>query len=235
MGQYYRGVILGKTTKRAKKIIVRQAFCCYGHDNGAKLMEHSYVGNWYVKEYETALANGFYGHPFVWAGDYADEKYDTEVYFKACEFIDKKTESHAKLLGYKKIDNGRWGEEYKNSTGETRSEKELCIQTPYEKLETYEYIINLTKRIFVRIPKKEEGQWLIHPLPLLCADGNGRGGGDYEGTNMELIGSWAYDRIGVSNTLPEGFTRELQVKFVESYEGGDSSVNDFKIVSHKKN
>ena len=72
MGQYYRGVVLGKTTKRAKKLIVKTAFCPYAHDNGATLMEHSYVGNWYVKEYERVLANEFYGYPFVWAGVYAD-------------------------------------------------------------------------------------------------------------------------------------------------------------------
>lgn len=75
MGQYYRGAILGKTSKKRNKFIVRKAFCCYVHENGAKLMEHSYVGNYYVKEYEHSLANEFDGYPFVWVGDYADAKF----------------------------------------------------------------------------------------------------------------------------------------------------------------
>ena len=61
MGQYYRGAVLGITANKRKKFIVKQAFCPYRYDNGAKLMEHSYVGNYYVKMYEHALANDFDG------------------------------------------------------------------------------------------------------------------------------------------------------------------------------
>lgn len=233
MGQYYRGVILSKNTKKSEKIIVKQSFCCYAHDNGAKLMEHSYVNNWYVKEYERALAEEFYGYPLVWSGDYADSHFDTDVYSKALEFIDKATRKNAKALGYRKNKNGRWGDEFIRD-GITASEKSLAIATPYEELATtYEYIINFTKKMFVRIPKKTVKGLLIHPLPLLCADGNGRGGGDYEGTNMELIGSWAFDRIGVANELPKNIKTELVVEFKECYEGGDSSVNDFSFIPRK--
>lgn len=234
MGQYYRGVILSKNTKKSEKIIVKQSFCCYAHDNGAKLMEHSYVGNWYVKEYERALAEEFYGYPLVWSGDYADTHFDTDVYTKALEFIDKATRKNAKALGYRKNRNGRWGNEFIRD-GITASEKSLAIATPYEELNTtYEYIINFTKKMFVRIPKKTDDDGLIiHPLPLLCADGNGRGGGDYEGTNMELIGAWAFDRIGVGNELPKGIKTELVVTFTECYDGGDSSVNDFSFIPRK--
>lgn len=233
MGQYYRGVILSKNTKKSEKIIVKQSFCCYAHDNGAKLMEHSYVGNWYVKEYEKALAEEFYGYPLVWSGDYADSHFDTDVYSKALEFVNKATRKNAKALGYRKNKNGRWGDEFIRD-GITASEKSLAIATPYEELTTtYEYIINFTKKMFVRIPKKTGNGLLIHPLPLLCADGNGRGGGDYEGTNMELIGSWAFDRIGVANELPKNIKTELVVEFKECYEGGDSAVNDFSFIPRK--
>lgn len=233
MGQYYRGVILSKNTKKSEKIIVKQSFCCYAHDNGAKLMEHSYVGNWYVKEYEKALAEEFYGYPLVWSGDYADSHFDTDVHSKALEFVDKATRKNAKALGYRKNKNGRWGDEFIRD-GITASEKSLAIATPYEELTTtYEYIINFTKKMFVRIPKKTGNGLLIHPLPLLCADGNGRGGGDYEGTNMELIGAWAFDRIGVANELPKNIKTELVVEFKECYEGGDSAVNDFSFIPRK--
>ena len=89
------------------------------------------------------------------------------------------------------------------------------------------------KKMFVRIPKKTVVVCLFIHFPLLCADGNGRGGGDYEGTNMELIGSWAFDRIGVANELPKNIKTELVVEFKECYEGGDSSVNDFSFIPRK--
>ena len=233
MGLYYRGVILSKYTSRAKKIIVKQSFSPYSHDNGAKLMEHSYVGNWYVKEYEHALAEEFYGYPLVWSGDYAKMRFDTEIYFKGCEFDDKMMHKNALANGYRKTINGRYGEEYIRN-GITASYKEFSHKTDYEKLPTYEYIINLTKKMFVRIPKDtNDDSLIIHPLPLLCADGNGEGGGDYEGTNMELIGSWAFDRIGVANELPKHIKKELVVEFKECYDGGDSNVTDYKIVKHK--
>ena len=240
MGQYYRGVVLGKTTKKSKKIIVKQSFCCYAHDNGAKLMEHSYVGNWYVKEYEYALANEFYGFPFVWAGDYADDKYDTLVYEKAVQFISKKTTKNARSLGYRKVKNPKWFKEYVKN-GEYASESDMAVKIPYEELKdkTYKYIINFDKKVYVCIPEKkgvdENGnyQLTIHPLPLLCADGNQRGGGDYYGTNETLVGSWAYDRIGVSDELPEDITTELIVTFEESWGNTSKKGDNYKYVEHK--
>lgn len=215
MGQYYRGVILSKHTNKTKKIIVKQSFCCYAHDNGAKLMEHSYVGNWYVKEYEKALAEEFYGYPFVWSGDYADNRFDEDVYSKACIFIDKATRKNAKALGYRKNKNGRWGEEYIRD-GVTASEKSLSVVTPYEELNTtYKYIINFTKKMYTRIPNHSDWGLTIHPLPLLCADGNGRGGGDYDGTYMGYVGAWAFDRIGIGNELPDDNFTELVINFEE--------------------
>ena len=56
--------------------------------------------------------------------------------------------------------------------------------------------------------------WQIHPLPLLTAEGNGRGGGDYHGTNMEMVGAWARCRLGLVKEVPEGFT-EITPNFIE--------------------
>jgi hypothetical protein len=231
MGQYYRGVVLGKTTKKAKKLIVKEAFCPYTHENGAKLMEHSYVGNWYVKEYERVLAGEFYGYPFVWAGDYADLIYGALAYEEAAHFNHQRMLRRIKKAGYK-YDPNKWGYECtkyaKNGTiSASKSEKEFSEKTPYEELEniTYEFILNFDKKQFVKIPKKsnEKDKYgytklTIHPLPLLCADGNGRGGGDYWESNSDFdkVGIWAYDRIGIDNEIPEGFT-ELVVNFVEKY------------------
>lgn len=232
MGQYYCGAILNKDVNETKEVIIKQAFCTSAHNCGAKLMEHSYVGVWYIKEYEHALATDFYNHPFVWSGDYADEHLGTDIYSAAYSFIEKMTDKNAEERGYEKNPNGSWGCEYIRN-GIAVSEREFIPKTKSEKLPTYKYIINFTKKIFVCIPEKPDNGWVIHPLPLLCADGNGRGGGDYEGTNMELIGSWAFDNIGVADEIPDEIETELIVEFKECYEGGDSSVNDFQFIPHK--
>lgn len=233
MGQYYRGVVLDKTANKRKEFIVKQAFCPYTYDNGAKLMEHSYVGNYYVKMYEHALANDFEGNPFVWVGDYADCHFNKDDgYTKACEFIDKMTRKEAIKKGYRVETIDGYDHFYDGNIKKSVYDIEnVCI--PYEELPTYKYIINYTKKQFVRIPELIEHKVSIHPLPLLCADGNGRGGGDYFGTNMKAIGIWAYDRIGVSNEIPNHIKTELVVSFKEEYEGGDTNINDFSYIDRK--
>lgn len=219
MGQYYRGVVLGKTTKRVKRIIVKQAYCCYGHGNGAKLMEHSYVGNWYVKAYEQALGNEFYGYPFVWVGDYADEMFNTDVYTKAHEYIDNVIKRNAKKKGY--YLNGFVFEKlHKDGEIEKADESDfvekVITKDNADKVDTFKYIINLDKKEAVAIPEFKEDEWTIHPLPLLCASGNGRGGGDYHGINEDMVGAWAYDRIGLDNELPDG-VKLIEIEFKECY------------------
>jgi hypothetical protein len=235
MGQYYRGVVLGKTTKRAKRIIVKQAYCCYAHNNGAKLMEHSYIGNYYVKAYELALANEFYGYPFVWVGDYADEKYNTSVYEKANEFIDNVTRRNAKKKGFY-LNDFVFEKLRKDGTIEKGYEQDFIQKVVTEKnfktLPEYKYLINLDKKVFVKLPTYKPKTWTIHPLPLLCAEGNQRGGGDYYGTNSILVGEWAYDRIGIANELPDDIKTELIVEFEEGSDTSDTykyqSINNDK-------
>lgn len=184
MGQYYRGVILGNSFKK-KKIVIKQVHSPYRHDNGAKLMEHSYVGNWYVREYENALANDFYGSYFVWVGDYADEIFDTDVYCSADIWYDKQMDKNKIIV---------------NKRNDLNCE--------------YKYVINFTKKEYICIPKEKKDKLIIHPLPLLCSSGNGRAGGDYIGTNMKYVGSWAYNKIGIGNEIPEDF-KELKITFEE--------------------
>lgn len=195
MGQYYYPTIISKR-KKDGKLVVMKAFSPHDYSNGAKLMEHSYVNNYLVKECENALATDFYGYPFVWVGDYADDKFGVDMYGSASD----KAETNGK-------------------------------PTPYEKLPTYKYIINFTKKVYIEIPEDTD-ELTIHPLPLLCADGNGKSGSDYLGTNMKIIGSWAYDKIGVANEVPSNITEELCVRFTEYCFGGDDSVNDYQYIKH---
>ena len=78
---------------------------------------------------------------------------------------------------------------------------------PHEKnTDKYRFIVNHSKKLFVdktSVPKCIDG-FAIHPLPLLTAEGNGRGGGDFRGDDP-LVGSWARDVISVEETAPPDF------------------------------
>lgn len=78
------------------------------------------------------------------------------------------------------------------------------------------YLVNLDKKIYCSIdccPLDKYG-WQINPLSLLLADGNGLGGGDYHhGEDMESVGSWAYDCIGVMKKSDKRLKEFKQVSY----------------------
>ena len=82
------------------------------------------------------------------------------------------------------------------------------------KWDQYGTILNNELKKYIEIPENND-DWVIHPLPLLCADGNGLGGGDYYGINMDKVGIWAYDRLGVTNKRPH--YKKIKVEFKEKY------------------
>lgn len=180
MGQYYHPVLLKKNGEICK------AFSSYEYDNGAKLMEHSYIGNGLVKAVELALKNKKYS--LIWAGDYADEDW----YFRPTD------------------------EQYVKNEGKNLITKDT---------ESPRYIINHTKKVYIdkeKIKNKDEYGFIIHPLPLLTSMGNGRGGGDYKGTNMDMVGSWAKDIISTADDINETYIipndyKEFSITFKEDY------------------
>ena len=187
MGQYYRPIVLKKNWKRAKQP-VKASVLCYDFDNGAKLMEHSYIGNKFVNKVMQMLANQYYGYHFVWCGDYADEvkNYKGEeisLYSKADDFMDKEVEDFFSDIPREE----RYTKEYN-----------ALFDTFVDEYVEYKYLINLSKKVYVVMEKNNPDKWQVHPLPLLTAYGNGRGGGDYTLTD-ERVGTWAFDRIAVSN------------------------------------
>ena len=163
MGQYFKPVSVDKMQS------------LYSHDYGnlSKLMEHSYIGNDFVKvaEYLLSPKGQWHMHSFVWAGDYADNEIDKD-----------------------------------NNLFMLTEDKELKIKNiPQENIGNF--IVNHTQKQYVDksiCPTDEEG-WCVHPLPLLTADGNGRGGGDYRLHNV-WVGSWAKDVISVEKEAPEDYT-----------------------------
>ena len=224
MGQYYRGAILSKESIEKQEITIKKALCCYVHGNGAKLMEHSYVGNTYVGAYVKLLAKKYYGYPFVWVGSYADDKFNVNVHDKALQYIQDLIESNAEKQGYVRENESTFSKFIRYDSGdriilsEMKDEKDFTEKYTFNEVGgnqlDYKYILNLTKKEYVKIPEYNENECTIHPLPILCADGNGRGSGDYSGSDMDKVGVWAYDKIGISNDIPNGFT-ELVVNFEE--------------------
>ena len=201
MGQYYNPSVLRKNWKTAKNRVL-VSLKCYDFGNGAKLTEHSYIGNSFVRSMEYLLANDYKGHPFVWCGDYADH-------------VETKTGEHdiyrdASLFIY---------EDYDSPTNDKKSKKYLALKdsipampeyvegkkwNPYETIPYYKYLVNYSKKQYCIVPEFDDStdEYQVHPLPLLTCSGNGRGCGDY-GLDDERVGIWAYDRIGLTNDEDE--------------------------------
>lgn len=140
-------------------------------------MEHSWTKNKFVDAIVRELARR--PRRLVWAGDYADpepsgvtyEGKPTTLYTWVYETV------HLAPYQIKPADHAR--------------------------VYPARWLVNHSRRVFVDMQALPEGKdgWIIHPLPLLTCEGNGRGGGDFgrrgSGGDFEAVGSWARDEIGV--------------------------------------
>jgi hypothetical protein len=78
MGQYFRGVCL-----RDDKQTIKAHVVSYDFNDGAKLMEHSWMLNHFVRSFERLILNN--PSSVVWAGDYAEPFMEqTETTFDLC-------------------------------------------------------------------------------------------------------------------------------------------------------
>lgn len=183
MGQYYR--IYAENEEGAK------VFSSYDYHNGAKLMEHSYFGNLFVKAICDTLLNN--PHRVWWVGDYATEEGDFEE-------------------GFEYVYQNAW-------EAEERSIPMVKKGLPSFDFDTPRYIINHTKKGYIDLKECYEvncDRWdfHIHPLPLLTAVGNGRGGGDYRGyENKSMVGYYAGDVIEISEEIPDGYSDHTEIGF----------------------
>lgn len=177
MGQYYKPIILDDNKQ------IKVWFDAHSCDNGLKLMEHSYLGNDFVA---TVMRELVKPARLVWAGDYADneeqskeeaaEEEETNLYHR-CE---PDTEFH-----------GEWSTERKADS----FAKKYCFAVNHDRKE----FVSLEN-----LPADKDGL-TIHPVPLLCSEGNGAGGGDYHGTSEKYVGTWARNLIQLSTKAPEGY------------------------------
>ena len=183
MGQYYRP-ILGDGYGLNCKVFDRSID---GEYTMAKLLEHS----WWVNPFVNSFSEFLYNEPgrVCWVGDYADEPDD--FYFPNC--------SAFYVPYYKEV----WGETVKLhkalSSDFVLDGKFLVNHDTKQYVDLDEY-----KKLSV-----DKHGWTIHPLPLLTAVGNDRGGGDFhEGnTGYEQVGLWAWQLLSFADKPPKGFSK----------------------------
>ena len=193
MGQYYYPANVD-----TKEFILSHDFAEAGKDGfiGLKLMEHSYIGNPMLNVVERFLMpeGKWYKNRIVWAGDYADEEPDT------------KSEGCPEGKNLHTI----YGDDENNKIT-VKELKDNMQDIPKE----FKYIVNHSLKQYVDKSKIKKNDWggRIHPLSLLVAEGNGRGGGDFHGEDVR-IGMWARHIISVEQAIPKGYT-ELDGQFVE--------------------
>lgn len=191
MGQYYKPVNIDKA----------EFFYSHEFGSGLKLMEHSWMGNLFVQVVEKFISEGggWFGDRIVWAGDYADKA--------------KRERNNWYLKRKKKVDGCECERFYAVDCGECYKELEGRFQ-----IERYRYLINRSRFQFIdkdRVPESRDG-WIIHPLPLMTAESNGRGGGDFHGEDKKgLVGSWAFDVIEASHKRPQKEYSEIRFDLVE--------------------
>jgi hypothetical protein len=175
MGQGYRAIILALQTNQEKEII-NTWVDPHAYANGYKIMEHSYVNNNFVEAVEYLISPlGMFNKSRL---VWAGDYADEEV----------GSTDNLYMLTYN-----------------NENEKKMSLPSRHD-MSSYKYIINHTKKLYINKETSESiNNRKVHPLPLLTAEGNGRGGGDYRGQNIEFIGIWARDVISVEKDIPVGY------------------------------
>ncbi|SLH40537.1 Uncharacterised protein [Mycobacteroides abscessus subsp. massiliense] len=203
MGQYYAPVIINQRSNPE----VQQWFYSHIYGQGLKLMEHSYVNNSFVRAVETYLLAHPEGLRIVWAGDYADAEPEGE------------SNLYERTYG-PNGDDHNWSTSVVYQQGlqplypgfemdDKVAGSQFVIDTPLANSDDVRFLINHDRKIYIdtanaplAYPDEPEwGEYRLNPLPLLSAEGCGRGGGDY--ADVPGVGSWARDLLTVaSEPLP---------------------------------
>ena len=161
------------------------------HINGYKLMETSYIGNQMVKDVVSELVAHRNDHPRItWIGEYAlDGK------------LPGRDEGALEELGQLvRVVDGPFEHSIRHEAVQDAQPPKVWILCP----ELGQYV------------RYDPGEGGIAAIAILCAVGNGLGGGDYHGTNMDMVGTWAYRELEVRDEEPEG--QDLTEVFKEKEE-----------------
>lgn len=205
MGQYYYPTILRKNNKR----FCSEEFYSLDYDSGLKLTEHSYCGNHFVETVMAQLLNN--PGRLAWIGDYYEEGDFAELNPGLPKSIEKRFykhyESEHDYCAGNHVSHHSKPEEVKERQGR--------------------FILNHDKKCYIDMEEYEKDNLTFgaedddchfHPIPLLTAVGNGRGGGDFSGVGEEDVGSWAGDLLEVRNAKPKGYRNVTEdIQFQETY------------------
>ena len=194
MGQYYRPALIDEHGKLGWLL-------CYNYDNGAKLMEHSYIGNNFVN---AVLSMIFRNHMKVaWIGDYSDTPIE--------DAYSRKIDEEKFQIIYSSV----WGDgsDFKRIRPKVAHKLTCRMKNRYLVNHTQKLYIdfgrytleNCWKESYKWQGKNRNSTWCINPLPLLTACGNDRGGGDFHSgnTGYDLVGTWAFDLIEYTDKKPD--------------------------------
>lgn len=173
-------------------------------DSFSKLMEMS----WWKNPCVNALLSILKNNPcaVAWVGDYADGV----LPIPGCQFTEAQQQHFVKMVWddaetTPQIEQAQFqaSEAFYSSLITRRKKKGALVnhtkQTYYDLNEYYAKYIEA-------VPDKLQQRqiWLPHPLPLLTAAGNGQGGGDYYSKiGADKVGTWAFDTIEWSATIPD--------------------------------
>lgn len=155
--------------------------------SGLKLTEHSWANNDFMNGVMDVISES--PASVAWVGDYADEESDFDGRYT------------------REVYSTVWGD--------------MVRECPFYAIPSNHedgVLVNHTKGEFLDIAKHiengTEDGWCVHPLSLLTAIGNGRGGGDYYRTKRDFdkVGTWAMDTIEYRQTKPNGY-REIELRF----------------------
>lgn len=170
---------------------------------GLKLMENGLVGSRFV----AGIVNTLREAParVAWLGDYAGRSDDEDGYEGYDDYADypNLTEEDYEYVWESDEDGGSFDRVPNAGDGLSG------------------YLVNLDKGEYIDLGEADlESRFSVHPLVALTAIGNGRGGGDYYGSNMDMVGAWALDLLEVTDVEPEGFDQldPEAFRFVEGQE-----------------
>lgn len=179
MGQYFLAHVRGKNKKKG------ETFKC---KFGLKLTEHSFVGN----EFMQGVCKKIYKNPsyVYWVGDYFDPSEDEAKSEMSSDnvFVD-----FASLWSKRKV----------NELSE-----QFDISNKYLVNHDMKVYVNMRDYIdMVMCGKTYDEGWVQHPLSLLTAISNGKGGGDYDedGLNADAVGAWKGCLLEITDNVPEGY------------------------------
>lgn len=161
---------------------------------GLKLMEHGLAGSRFV----AGVANALRGRPgrVAWLGDYAGRGHGYDDFAR----VPNLEEGDFDLV---------WESDNPTATFDALPGSGDGLRG---------CLVNHDKGLFLSLGDVDiEERYVLHPLVGLTAVGNGRGGGDYYGTNMDRIGTWALDLVEVTDDAPDGYERlsAEDVRFAE--------------------